>query len=302
MNKKVVFTVFTLAIVAALLTIARTAHTRLSGETGIMPMMQSTEVGTAMMAKSAPINDMMVDPAYGGSMLMYRNSGDALNVVNRVQEVYSSHGVVTASVADYMKETKAYISSIGGTVLSYSLQSSRGMTSASLVAKVPVARFEAATQEITAKADRVVDESVQSQDITAQQVSVVNTIDDLKKDIITKEAAIAAAKTDVEKKRLQYELEILNRQLKSAEQSQAAVAERVEYATMSITAADSARYFDPTAHISLVEEVKDAFRSLGGATGAIGRLLIWVVVYAVLWLPLVIGAQYVLGHLHHSKK
>ncbi len=310
MNKKLVFSVLALSIVAALLTIAQgspmmrdtdavsVASEPSMGMKGMAiegapaPMGYSTEQSLPVMAKGG----MMID-----SYMPYPgNSGDALTVTDRVQEKYAYQGVVVRDVPAYLKEMKAYLTTVGGRVLSASQQTSRGMTYGTLLAKVPVESFDKVTTETTARVEKVADESINAQDVTGQQVSLDDRTEELKKLIVEKQTQIAAARTDAEKKRIQYELDSLQKQVQMLEKSRAQFQERVQFATVSLTAADTVRFFDPTADLSLWDETKEAIRSMGGVSAVFVRFAIWIVVYAVIWLPLLLGARFVWNRLSHK--
>lgn len=309
MNKKLIFTVFALSIVAALLTIAQQSRTGMGldmtfdmpgtsmSSDGVSRKMAVRDSGGFMPPTEANATVGMVKEPY---MMQYQYGGDALNVSDRVQEKYAHQGVLVEDVSDYLKEVRAFITSVGGTVLSSSQQTSNGMTYGSLLTKVPVDSFDKVTSEVALKAEKVVDESINAQDVTGQAVSLEERLDELKKNILAKEAELAAAKTEAEKKRLQYELDSYQRQLKSMEASQTKFVERVQFATVSITASDTMKFFDPSARGSFWDEIKEAVRSLGGSSAVLARLLVWVLVYAVIWLPLLVGGRFIWTHLFHK--
>ncbi len=307
MNKKLIFTVFALSIVAALLTIAQ--QSRKSMGVDVTLSMPGSSMNNVMETKKMAVRDSgefmpptqanigMVEEPY---MMQYQYGGDALTVNDRVQEKYAHQGVLVKDVSDYLKEVKAFITSIGGTVLSSSQQTTNGMTYGSLLTKVPVDSFDKVTTEVALKASKIVDESINAQDVTGQAVSLEDRLDELKKNILAKEAELAAAKTDAEKKRLQYELDSYQRQLKSMEATRTKFDERVQFATVSITASDTMKFFDPSAQGSFWDEIKDAVRSLGGSSAVLARLAVWVLVYAVIWLPLLVGGRFIWTHLFHK--
>jgi hypothetical protein len=307
MNKKLIFTVFALSIVAALLTIAQ--QSRKSMGVDVTLSMPGSSMNSVMETKKMAVRDSgefmpstqanigMVEEPY---MMQYQYGGDALTVNDRVQEKYAHQGVLVKDVSDYLKEVKAFITSIGGTVLSSSQQTTNGMTYGSLLTKVPVDSFDKVTTEVALKASKIVDESINAQDVTGQAVSLEDRLDELKKNILAKETELGAAKTDAEKKRLQYELDSYQRQLKSMEATRTKFDERVQFATVSITASDTMKFFDPSAQGSFWDEIKDAVRSLGGSSAVLARLAVWVLVYAVIWLPLLVGGRFIWTHLFHK--
>jgi hypothetical protein len=118
-------------------------------------------------------------------------------------------------------------------------------------------------------------------------------IERLRREIVLMQERLDEATTASERRLLQMELDSLRSQLTQMERRQQGVEEQVEYATIYITASDSERYFEPYGRGGVGDEFRRAWDSLSGFLGFLGYALIWVVVYTIVWLPVVLVARWV---------
>lgn len=249
-----------------------------------MPAMEKTSMGMAL-----PVDDVSYLPPY--------NYGDdALDVDDRVYQKSSYHSVVVEDVAGYIRGVKEYILSIDGRVLNTSVSAGDKYDSGYLYVKVPVAKFDEATSRVTENVEKVVNEDVSSSDVTGQLVNTTDNLQSLKDAKSLKEAAMEDAETEVEKRRYQIEIERLERQIEAAEKNLDRVETQVEYSSMSINAASSERYFNPSADLSVKEEFLRAWESLKEVLKVVGYFGIWVLVYSIAWLPLVLILRKLLSY------
>ena len=225
----------------------------------------------------------MLPPSYP-----YPGNDDALNINERVYEKYSSHSLVVKDVSDYMRQIKEYILSVEGRVLTSNLSSSGKYTSGYLQAKVPVAKFEESQTRITNDIKEIVAENINAQDRTGQLVNTQEKLKSLQDQKLELEIKLDEAKTDAEKRRLELQISRIETQIKNADKQVENVENKVEYANISIYAADDARYFNPSASPNLGSEFEQAWESISDIFFLVARLGIWVVVYGLLWLPLVL--------------
>lgn len=304
-NKKVAFAILAFAIVAALLTMGRSPQFKMMngeyvGKTspgmggseamyGRGVMIEPDMVETSI-APGAPSDTFMMEKSrsYTSPIMGGYGYGMALDELNRSLDKNSYHGVVVGNVSEYMRDLKSYLQSVGGKVVSSSQNTYDDMTYASLTVKVPADKFDEVTGTVASKAKEVMNESINVTDVTGQQVGMEERRQDLQDQLVKKQADLLAAKTDAEKKSIQYEIDRLNQQMKDYVRSQETFAESVNFATVSVTAADSEKFFDPQGRMDFGDEVKNAIKSLGKTGGVVVYFLIWVVVYAVIWLPLVL--------------
>lgn len=304
-NKKVAFIILSLAIVASLLTMYRKSQEmEIAGEYGPMgskvgvmggydsaigmtapaPMMiQEDVIGIGNRMPPTSISEPMMYPYYGD---------DALSEDMRVYDKSAYQGVVVSNVSEYMKQVKEYIQSGGGKILSSNQNTGDDMQYAYLMAKVPTEKFDDVTAMISAKAKKVVTESINTSDVTGQKVGMEDRTKLLLEQRAKKTAELDAAKTEADKKRIQAEIDRLDQQIMQQQKSQERFEEQVQYATISLTAADTERYFNPEKGGSIWDEVRRAWMSLGGTGKVLAYFLVWVGVYSVIWLPIILAARW----------
>lgn len=228
-------------------------------------------------------NRAMIAPYPGGM------GGDALGEPDRAIEYSASHNLVVDDVPTYMQDIRAYVQSVGGQVLYWNqgkepLQLYRY---GSMTAKVPVSSFEPALNKITSGVKDIITEHQNMADVTGQKEYSNEEVERLRGEIAVLEAELAETTTESARVRIQNQLAQLRRQLSDAERGVEQVAELVDYATVSITVSDSERYFGGRHQPSPGEDIREALQSVWRSIGSVIRLVIWVAVYAVIWLPVV---------------
>lgn len=226
----------------------------------------------------------------------YPYPGDALNVADRSIQKYAYHSVVVNNVDEYMKNIKEYFQSIGGTVLSYNQGTSQyDYLYGNLTVKVPQEKFDEAVNRVTQDVKKVITASVDVQDITGEVVAVNTTLQDLQDRKAEQEISLAEAANETERRRIQLEIDRLNRQIEQYEQSQQNQEERINYGTLNISVANREYNFNGGGPRPLLEVVQEAWRSLKSTGFGILYFLIWVVVYAAIWIPVVLLARWIWG-------
>ncbi|MBU0974100.1 DUF4349 domain-containing protein [Patescibacteria group bacterium] len=307
-NNKTLFIVLLLAVVASLLTFVAKSKTSFLGQNSMMQffagekyagvMNDETTVGSEITGlynagpTSITKDSVMADTMrYPGSAIPPYYNDDMLNVEDRVYQKSSYHSVVVDDVPAYLRGIKEYVLSIGGKVLNSGVSSGgdyrNAYNSGSLYMKVPVDKFDEATARVTEKVKKVYSENIDANDVTGQLVNTTDNLQSLKDQKSLKEAALLDAQTEVEKRRYQIEIERLNKQIASAEKGLDRVEQTVEYSSISVQAADSERYFNPDARLSVKEEFLRAWESLKEILKVLGYFGIWVLVYSIVWLPIV---------------
>lgn len=257
--------------------------------------------GTATLYDTAVSEKMMVDDAVGTRMMppVYPGVDGALGEPDRAIEYSSSHQLVVEDVQAYMQDIKAYVQSVGGQVLYWNQgkESLQLYRYGSLTAKVPVSSFDAALSKVTEGVEDIISENQNMADITGEKKYNTQEVERIKGEIAVQEAALAEATTESAKIRIQNQLTQLRRQLADAERGSEQVAERTEYATLSISVSDSERYFGGRYQPSPTEDLREALLSVWTSIGSVLRLVIWAGVYGVIWLPVVWVGKSVWGKL-----
>lgn len=223
-------------------------------------------------------------------------SSDALEVTDRSIQKYSYHSLVVDDVSEYLRSTRDYILSNGGIVLSYTQDTqANDYVSGNISAKVPVNKFDEVVSHITQGAKKVLSESVSAQDVTGQVVSVAEKLQSLEDAKATQEIALEEATTAIEKRRIQLEIDRLNRQIEQVKKSQENVEDTLEYATINISVANKEYYFNGGASRPFTDVLREAWYSLKNTGIGLAYFLIWVAVYAIIWIPVLLLARWIWG-------
>lgn len=234
---------------------------------------------------SAVSNKMAIEPMIGSMPPYYDDY--ALDVEERSYEKSSYHSVVVDDVSKYLRGIKEYFSSINGVILSSNMSSSGKYESGSVYVKVPAEKFDEVSVRVTEDVEKVVDENISAYDVTGQVVRTDENLQSLQDQKALKEAALLDAQTEVEKKRIEIEISRLERQIENAQKAQESVTARIEYASVSITAAQSERYFNPQANGDIRYEFERAWESLKSFFKVAALFGVWILVYSVVWAPIV---------------
>lgn len=228
-------------------------------------------------------------------------SNNALDLTDRSVQKYSSHSLVANNVDEYLKNIRTYLTSIGGTVLSYDQGTGKNQyIYGSLMARVPVETFDEAVDKVTQDAQKVVFANVSAQDVTGQVVSLADQIQSLEDQKAQLEIDLDAAKTETEKRSIQLQISQIDRQITRLQQSADSVDESVQYATMNISVSNREYYFTGDGPRPVMDVVREAWYSLKGTGFGLIYFLIWVGVYAIIWLPVLLLARWIWGKVKGS--
>ena len=245
------------------------------------PMMAEAPVMEPKLAVDSTGMDIMRDsyPQYYGD--------DALYMEERSYEKFSYHSVVVSDVSKYMRGLKEYFSSLDGVILNSTVNSSSKYESASLYVKVPVEKFDEATARVTEEVKKVMDESINASDITGQVVNTDENLTYLQEQKTLKEATLKDAQTEVAKAKIQIEIDRLARQITAAQKAKESVVSRTQFASLNITAAGNEKFFNPGATGDFGYELERAWESLKSFIKVLLVFGIWIVVYSIVWAPVV---------------
>ncbi|MDQ5951655.1 MAG: hypothetical protein QG639_936 [Patescibacteria group bacterium] len=227
---------------------------------------------------------------------MYYPYDEALDVTNRSVSYSAYHSVVVDNVDEYMRQMKEFIQNNGGTVLSYNTGTTENdYLYGSINARVPQNKFEETNNKTTENVRKVVNASVDMQDVTGQVVSNEEQIQKLQDQVAEQEIELDAAKTELERSRIELQIDRLERQIEQLQQSQQVVEDRVDYASINISASNREYYFNGNGPRPLGDVLREAWYSLRGTGFGILYFLIWVVVYAIIWVPVLLLARWIWG-------
>lgn len=221
---------------------------------------------------------------------------EALEVEERLYQKSAYSSLVVNDVSKYVKGITSYFVSIKGRILSSNINLAGKYESATLVVKVPVERFDEANLRIKEEARKIVSESVSVQDETGAYVSAFREVERLQKEKMEKEKQLLMTSKKTEKGAIELEIKYLDEQINRAYQKVTDVKNRLDYASISLRVSNNERYFSGTStkeKPDLWEVGQQAFEALRGVLYLIAYFLIWVIVFGVLWLPIVLIARFV---------
>ncbi|MEX0895802.1 MAG: DUF4349 domain-containing protein [Patescibacteria group bacterium] len=283
--KKLAIIIISLSVITAVITVS--SMSSLFNFRKHAPMMGTTEMGSEDMAVSS-----------SGSMGMMRAPGmwpqpdQGLGEPDRIYEQFANYQLVVNSVPDYLRQQREYILSQEGRVLSYSQGRGEDTRYGYITAAVPVDRFDQVTEQIVSHAAEVIGENMSLSDVTGQGVQLENERERLEQQLFELELQLEQNTDAALNRRLEQQIAAVERQLQTIADQESGLVERVSYGTLTVSVADHEKYFNPDARGSLLDELKAAFGSLRDAGYVIGVLLIWVVVYAIIWIPVVFGSRW----------
>lgn len=276
------------------------------GGGGAAPMMaEKSSVGygeAGMMADTRLAIEPL--PNAGGMMIppdYYYGDDVAIDADYRLYDRSANYDVIVKDVQVYLRTMREYVLSIGGVVLNDSFNQSDDWKAGSLYVKVPVDKFSEAGDRIVENVKEVYSSSSNSSDITGSHVSATDRVETINQQIADTTASLEASRALLAKAQegsaewRQYRSEVLQlenrlasyeRQLEQLQKNVESIEGQAEYASIMIAAADSKRYFDPNSNLPLMEQLLRALESLGSSGYVVASFLIWVVVYSVIWLPI----------------
>ncbi|MCA9368912.1 DUF4349 domain-containing protein [Candidatus Woesebacteria bacterium] len=305
-KKMLILSVIVVLVLAGVTTVLKSMENRYGNMNGFM---QTTEVMPAMMGVAEPMmmganggaEPMMVeDPMAATSMPMPYYGGVALDVEYRMYDRSASYDVIVDDVQQYLRSVREYVLSVDGVVLNDSYNKGNDWTTGSLYAKVPVEKFTEASDRVVDGVKEIYSSSSNSQDVTDSHVSATDRLQETQDMLAQTQAQLESTRVLLDKAEegstewRQYRSEVLQlenrvasyeRTIKKYESNVESIESQVSYATIMVTAVDSVRYYDPRAAVSLWDHLELALSSLGDSSYRIASFLIWVVVYSVIWAP-----------------
>ncbi|NCS98038.1 MAG: DUF4349 domain-containing protein [Candidatus Pacebacteria bacterium] len=271
------------------------------------PMMADSAggFGGGMMEAGVATSKIAVDsmPSNGGMMPPYYYGDDSagLDAEYRLYDRSANYDVIVKDVQTYLRSMREYVLSIDGVVLNDSFNQGDDWKAGSLYVKVPVAKFSEASDRAVEGVKEVFGSSSNSADITGSHVTATDRVAEVETMIADTKASLEASQALLDQAEAgttewrQYRSEVLQlenrlssyeRQLEQYQKNVDSVEGQAEYASIMINASDSKRYFDPNTDLPLSEHIKRALASLGESGYLVASFLIWVVVYSVIWLPI----------------
>lgn len=205
-----------------------------------------------------------------------------------VQE--SNLSLVVKSVREAVKRAVDYADSNGGYMVSSSLSQPEEAPYATLVLRVPSKSLNASLEHFRSLALKVSSENLYGHDVTDQYVDVQARLDTLAKTKSKFEEIMSQATQVQDILTVQREIINIQSQIDSLKGRQLYLEKTAELAriTLHFSTDEFALPYAPTGTFRPEVIFKTAVRSLVGTFRAVARDLIWIGVYAVIWVPILL--------------
>lgn len=218
------------------------------------------------------------------------NSAPNLNVKDRMVVKESSMSLLVSDVTNTQKLLIKKAEEIGGYMINSNLQNPEEAASASIILRIPVDKLDETLAYFRTLAVKVVSENLQGTDITDQYVDIKARMDTLLKtkkkfeDILDKAVQVQDILT------VQRELINLQSQIDSLQGQEDYLKKSTQASkiTIYLSTDELSLPYAPTESWRPNVIFKEAVRSLIGAFRQIGTLIIWIIVFSVIWVPLLI--------------
>lgn len=305
-KKMLILSVIVVLVLAGVTTVLKSMENRYGYMDGfmqtaeIMPAKMAYEESNMMGGLGGGPEMMVEDRMAVTSMPMPYYGDDALDVEYRMYDRSASYDVIVDDVQQYLRSVREYVLSVDGVVLNDSYNKGDDWTAGSLYAKVPVEKFTEASDRVVDGVKEIYSSSSNSQDVTGSHVSATDRLQETRDMLAQTQAQLESTRALLDKAEegstvwRQYRSEVLQlenrvasyeRTIKQYEENVDSIEAQVSYATIMVSAADSARYYNPRAAVSLWDHLELALESLGESGYKIASFFIWVVVYSVIWAP-----------------
>jgi len=253
-------------------------------------------------------------PGYGSSLdFVAEKSGSILppidstappqtDTTDRLVVKNTSLAMVVSDVSDAQEKIVAYAETAGGYLVSSSLTLPEEAPYASVVVRVPSDKLETVMDQYRDLALKITSEDILGRDVTDEYVDLTEHIAQLEAtksryEEIREKAAEIADLINVTQQITNIQTQIDNYKGRQKYLEQTAALSKI---TVQISTDELALPYAPPTGFRPAVIFKYAVRSLMGTFANIGEALIWVGVYAAIWIPAL--AVFWLWRRHHKKK
>lgn len=217
------------------------------------------------------------------------------NVVNRMVIQNSYMSLLVKDVIDIRKKIIEYSTSVGGYMVNAETSNPQDAPSATVTVRVPSAELDRSLETFRSWGIKVVSENIQGTDVTDQYVDIDARIATLEKTKATMEALLSRAEQIADLTNITREVINIQSQIDALTGSQKSLAENAKLAkvTLFLSTDEIALPYAPSETFRPDVIFKLAVRSFITHLRQVGTLVIWVAVYAVIWVPVLAIAYFI---------
>lgn len=218
-----------------------------------------------------------------------------------VQDTFIS--LLVNDVSDAITNLKAIAVKSGGFMVNSYLAQPEGAASGSITIRVPIDYLDQTLTAIKAAGIKVVSENVSGRDVTDEYVDIESRLSSLNTTKTKYESILNEAKSVSQIMEVQRELINLQTEIDSLKGRQLYLSQSAKLSkiTISLSTDELALPYTPDESWRPAVIFKEATRSLIGSLRDVGTAIIWVLVYAPVWLAILAGL-FVYRHTKKTKK
>ncbi len=221
----------------------------------------------------------------------YREYPPTTDVSNRLVVRESFLSLLVKDVPETQYQIVKTAQSLGGYMVNTNLTNPQDAPSSSVVIRIPSKNMETALNIFKEQAIKVVSETLSGTDVTDQYVDNQAKLDTLNRTKAKFDDMLSKTTNVTEILNIQREIINLQSQIDAIKGSQQYLEKTAEMAklTVYLSTDEIALPYAPTEVWRPDVIFKLAVRSLIGTLRNLGSLAIWLVVYAIIWVPILIG-------------
>jgi len=232
----------------------------------------------------------MVGDTFGISPKVMMNESVSLTQTDRMVVQNSYLSLVVDNVETSAKAIIANTQSLGGFMVNSSLNNPAEGGTAHVEVRVPVEKLETALEAFRGLAVKVITENLEGQDITDQFTDVKARMATLQKTKLKFEEILDKATAVQDILEVQRELISIQSQIDSLQGQETYILNTSKTVKLSIylSTDELSLPYSPSESWRPQVILKEAVRSLQLTVRAIANLVIWLLVYAVVWIPVLV--------------
>jgi len=249
------------------------------GSYGAVPMADTFEIS----APSAGLKSI-------GITNRYQQAAPAPEVTDRMVVSNSYLSLVVKDVTTSIKQMTDYVTSVGGYMVNSNISRPEEGGTGTLTVRVPSKQLDTILQELKNKTVKVVSQNLEGTDVTDQFVDNQARLSILEGNKARFEEIMKNAVTVDEILRVQNEIFSLQSQIDSIKGQQNYLAKTAEMAkiTIYLSTDELALPYAPVNTFRSEVVFKMAIRHLIGSLQSLATMVIWIGVYAVIWVPILV--------------
>lgn len=233
--------------------------------------------------------------AVGSASLPIRDVAPAPQVANRMVIKESNLSLLVNKVTESQKKILQKVTEVGGYMVNVSVNNPQEVASATITVRVPAKNLDQTLEYFRSISVKIISENLQGGDVTDQYVDLEKRLETLNKTKVKFEQIMDRTVLVADILEVQRELINLQDQIDSIKGQQQYYEKSAEMSKVIIYLAtdELALPYTPTEAWRPQAIFKEAVRSLVGSARSLGTSIIWIAVYAIIWVPALIVVLFV---------